>query len=125
MCDLPKLHRTYPEEFMIPRKLALLPALLILACGAAQCAGLPPAGQSAQKPPSQVDAALTPERLAMDRSQIVFSGRRLRLFNGRGTVSIRDWNVTGLQVLEFPPIAVHDYHFQLAFRDEKDRKSVG
>lgn len=109
---------------MIRRRLASLPALLILACGAAHGAGLTPGGQTPQKPVSQVDAGLAPERLGMDRSQIVFSGRRLRLFNGRGTVSIRDWNVTGLQVLEFPPIAVHDYHFQLAFRDEKSQVLV-
>jgi len=104
---------------MITRKLAILLAISVQLCVAATVAGIPPAGQSAQTTPSRMDAGLTPERLAMDRSQIVFSGRRLRLFNGRGTVSIRDWNVTGLQVLEFPPISVHDYHFQLAFRDEK------
>jgi len=109
---------------MISRKLVLLLTLLIPVCGGAGGAGIPPAGQDPQKPPSPMDADLTPERLGMDRAQIVFSGRRLRLFNGRGTVSVRDWNVTGLQVLEFPPIYVHDYHFQLALHDEKNQVLV-
>ena len=63
----------------------------------------------------------TPESLGMDRNQIVFSGRRLRLFNGRGAISVRDWSVTGLQALQYSPIDVHDYRFQLAFRDEKNK----
>jgi hypothetical protein len=83
-----------------------------------------PASEATQKSPLQVATRLTPELLGMDRTQIVFSGRRLRLFNGRGTVSVRDWNVTGLQVLQFPPIYAHDYHFQLAFRDEKNNVLV-
>jgi hypothetical protein len=66
----------------------------------------------------QVATQLIPEHLGMDRTQMVFSARRLRLFNGRGTVSVRDWSVTGFQVLQFPPIYSRDYHFQLAFRDE-------
>jgi hypothetical protein len=94
----------------------------LLACIAAVGAGKP----AATEPPSAPAAppVLTPERLGMDRAQIVFSGRRLRLFNGRGTVSVRDWNVTGLQILEFPPIYAHDYRFQLAFRDEKNQVLV-
>jgi hypothetical protein len=64
---------------------------------------------------------LTPEMLGMERTRIIFSGRRLRLFNGRGAISVRDWTVTGLQTLQFPPIDVRDYHFLLAFRDEKSK----
>jgi len=109
---------------MTPRKLALLLAILFQFCIGAGGAGIPPEEQGPQKSPPPAVADLTPERLGMDRSQIVFSGRRLRLFNGRGTVAVRDWSVTGLQVLEFPPIAVHDYHFQLAFRDEKKQVLV-
>ncbi|MCL5006274.1 MAG: hypothetical protein M1404_07035 [Acidobacteria bacterium] len=60
---------------------------------------------------------LTPEVLGMPRSQIIFTGRMLRLFNGRGAVSIRDKCVTGLQRLQFPPIDVRDYKFYLAFRE--------
>jgi len=48
----------------------------------------------------------------------------LRLFNGRGSVSVRDRSVTGLHTLLFPPISagakfglVHDYRFQLAFHE--------
>ncbi len=69
-------------------------------------------------PPAGI--ALTPEMLGMDRGRIIFSGRRLRLFNGRGAISVRDWSVTGLQSLQFPPIDVRDYRFLLAFHDEKN-----
>jgi len=62
---------------------------------------------------------LTPEVLGMPRSQIVFTDRMLRLFNGRGAISIRDKCVTGLQRLQFPPIDVRDYKFYLAFREAK------
>jgi Mannosylglycerate hydrolase MGH1-like glycoside hydrolase domain len=60
---------------------------------------------------------LTPEMLGMPRSQIVFTDRMLRLFNGRGAISVRDQSVTGLQRLQFPPIAVRHYKFYLAFRE--------
>jgi hypothetical protein len=67
-------------------------------------------------------AELTPESLGMPRSQILFNDRMLRLFNGRGSISIRDRSVTGLHTLLFPPISggakfglVPDYRFQLAF----------
>jgi len=92
--------------------------VLIVAASAAHGAGTPTAQELARNPTLHVESKLTPELLGMDRTQIVFSGRRLRLFNGRGTVSVRDWSVTGLQVLQFPPIYSRDYHFQLAFRDE-------
>ncbi len=60
---------------------------------------------------------LTPESLGMPRSAIAFDGRMLRLFNGYGAISVRDMSVTGLQSLEFPPIDVRDYKFDLAFRE--------
>jgi hypothetical protein len=60
---------------------------------------------------------LAPEVLGMPRTQIIFSDRRLRLFNGRGAISARDKCVTGLQGLQFPPIELHDYKFYLAFRE--------
>jgi hypothetical protein len=98
--------------------------VLIIGLTAAFCgtngAAIPPTAV-AEKSPPQVQTRLTPELLGMDRTQIVFSGRRLLLFNGRSTVSVRDWSVTGLQMLQFPPIFAHDYHFQLAFRDEKHK----
>src|SRR5271157_3325579 len=100
------------------RKLVLLPMVLIVAAGAAWGAGNPAAEELAPNPTLHVESKLTPELLGMDRTQIVFSARRLRLFNGRGTVSVRDWRVTGLLGLQFPPIYSRDYHFQLAFRDE-------
>lgn len=64
----------------------------------------------------EIEDGLTPESLMMPRMQIVFSGRRLRLFNGRGSVSVRDWTVTGLQAPDFLPIALPRYSFQLAWR---------
>jgi hypothetical protein len=105
------------------RKAILLSMVLIATVSEGSGAGHP-AAEEAQKPAPQVAKILTPELLGMDRTQIVFSGRRLRLFNGRGTVSVRDWSVTGLQVLQFPPIYAHDYHFQLAFRDERNKVSI-
>lgn len=64
---------------------------------------------------------LTSESLGMPRAQIRLSGRMLFLFNGRGMVSLRDKSVTGLQNLNFPPIDILNYHFQLAFWDAKDK----
>ena len=55
----------------------------------------------------------------MPRTQIAFGDRMLRLFNGRGAVSIRDKSLTGLQTLQFPPIDIRDYRFFLAFRETK------
>jgi hypothetical protein len=55
----------------------------------------------------------------MPRSQIAMGDRMIRLFNGRGGVSIRDKSLTGLQFLKFPPIDLRDYRFSLAFRETK------
>lgn len=60
---------------------------------------------------------LTPKVLGMPRGEIAFRGRELLLFNGRGSVSVRDKSVTGLQQLLFPPISMRDYAFFLWFRD--------
>ncbi len=62
---------------------------------------------------------LTPEVLGMPRSQINFDDRNVRLFNGRGAVSIRDESLTGLQFLKFPPIDLRDWRFSLAFKETK------
>jgi hypothetical protein len=86
---------------------------------------LPKEDRSTLGPQTATAAAgeLTPESLGMPRSQIVFNDRMLRLFNGRGSVSVRDRSVTGLHHILFPPIApakfglVRDYQFQLAFRE--------
>ena len=102
------------------RKLFLFLSVMAVAAGAELGAGTSDADVVAQDSPLKVESKLTPELLGMDRTQMVFSARRLRLFNGRGTVSVRDWSVTGFQVLQFPPIYSRDYHFQLAFRDEKN-----
>ena len=62
--------------------------------------------------------------LGMPRTQIDFGDRMVRLFNGRGDVSIRDKSLTGLQGLQFPPIDIRDYRFFLAFRETKAGVSI-
>ena len=76
-------------------------------------------GNPGRTSPAHVPALLTPELLGMPRTQIAFGDRMLRLFNGRGAVSIRDKSLTGLQTLQFPPIDIRDYRFFLAFRETK------
>jgi hypothetical protein len=77
--------------------------------------GLAAEGARSADPPQ----ALTPEYLAMPRTSMAFiNDRTVRLFNGRGAISIRDKSVTGLQELLFPPITARDYRFQLAFREK-------
>ncbi len=58
---------------------------------------------------------LTPETLRMARTRIALSDTTLRLFNGRGAISVRDKTVTGLQNVQFPPVQLHHYQFRLAF----------
>jgi hypothetical protein len=55
----------------------------------------------------------------MPRSKIAMGDRMIRLFNGRGAVSIRDKSLTGLQFLKFPPIDLRDWRYFLAFRETK------
>ncbi len=62
---------------------------------------------------------LTPEILGMRRSSMRFGDIPVRLFNGRGAISVRDQSVTGLQILSFPPVEVPTYNFSLAFREAK------
>ncbi len=95
----------------------LLCALLSLA--ATVRAQIPLDGNPGRPSPAHPSPALTPEMLGMPRTQIAFGDRALRLFNGRGTVSIRDKSLTGLQAVEFPPIDVRDYRFFLQFRETK------
>jgi hypothetical protein len=96
-------------------------AVLIFTSIPTSLVGSQQAGGSADATNPQSQPWLTPEMLGMERTRIIFSGRRPRLFNGRGAISVRDWSVTGLQTLQFPPVDVRDYHFQLAFRDETNR----
>ena len=56
-----------------------------------------------------------PRMHGMPRAQIAFCDRILRLFDGRGAVSIRDQGLTGLQTLQSPPIEVRNYRFFLVF----------
>src|ERR1700677_1508461 len=70
-----------------------------------------------QVPSRDAAASLTPSILGMPRYQINLGDRMLRLFNGRGAISVRDKSLTGLQMLQFPPIDIRDYRFSLAFRE--------
>ncbi len=63
----------------------------------------------------QSSGGFTPESLKMLRSRMAFSDTMLRLFNGRGAVSVRDKSLTGLQNLQFPPVQLRHYQFRLAF----------
>ncbi len=100
------------------RLLAILSVVLLVSAveGVAQI----PLGQGeGQITPASTVNSLTPENLGMPRSQISFDDRRVRLFNGRGAVSIRDKSLTGLQFLKFPPVDLRDWRFSLAFRETK------
>jgi hypothetical protein len=100
-------------------KVAVLGFLLSsLATSQAQ---IPLGGKPGPSSPSQTSPALTPEILGMPRTQIAFGDRMLRLFNGRGAISIRDKSLTGLETLQFPPIDIRDYRFFLAFRETKSK----
>lgn len=59
------------------------------------------------------------EHLRMDRRSMALPDRMIRVFNGRGAASVRDKTVTGLQGLQFPPVELRDYRFQLAFFDRR------
>ena len=92
-------------------------ALLILP--SATQAQIPLDGNTGRSSQARASTPLTPEMLGMPRTQIAFGDRMLRLFNGRGAVSIRDKSLTGLQTLQFPPIDIRDYRFFLAFKETK------
>jgi hypothetical protein len=62
-------------------------------------------------------AELTAEALAMPRSAIALEDYMLRLFNGRGAVSVRDHTVTGLQAVQFTPFDQRHWHFHAALRE--------
>lgn len=79
-------------------------------------AQIPLGGDTGRPSPSPTSTPLTPEILGMPRSQISMGDRMIRLFNGRGAVSIRDKSLTGLQFLKFPPIDLRDWRFSLAFK---------
>ena len=102
------------RAFMISAFLCLL--LSLAAGGSAQ---IPLGGNAGWHLPALQATPLTPEVLGMPRSQISFDDRRVRLFNGRGAVCIRDMSLTGLQFLKFPPIDLRDYRFSLRFRETK------
>jgi len=107
---------------MCPRVLSFVKIALIcvlLSPAATSRAQIPLDGNAGGPSPVRTSPALSPEMLGMPRTQIAFGDRMLRLFNGRGAVSIRDKSLTGLQTLQFPPIDIRDYRFFLAFRETK------
>ncbi len=64
------------------------------------------------------DNWLSPESLGMDRAVIAMEDRMIRVFAGRGAVSLRDHTVTGLRELRFTPFEHRDWIFWLGFREE-------
>ena len=61
---------------------------------------------------------LTPEMLAMPREEIRFSDNQLRLFNGRGCIYVKQYSLTGMHAVQFPPIDIRQYQFRIDFRDD-------
>jgi hypothetical protein len=61
---------------------------------------------------------LSVEALGFPRTRTVLSGRGLRVFAGRGSASLLDKTVTGVQWLTIPPVILPNYRFLLSFRDE-------
>jgi hypothetical protein len=64
-----------------------------------------------------VKKTLTPEMLSMPREQIRFEDEHVILFNGRGFINPRQYSITGLRNLQFPPVEVRDYDFHLDLLD--------
>ena len=52
-----------------------------------------------------------------DRDSIAFPPAMVRAFSGRGAVSLRDRSVTGIQWLQFPPVELPQFRFDLRFTD--------
>ena len=50
-----------------------------------------------------------------DRDSIAFPPAMVRAFSGRGAVSLRDRSVTGIQWLQFPPVELPQFRFDLRF----------
>jgi hypothetical protein len=61
---------------------------------------------------------LTPEMLGKPREDIRFSDKQLRLFNGRGCAYVRQYSLTGIHAVQFPPIDLPQYRFRIDFRDK-------
>ena len=61
---------------------------------------------------------LTPEMLGKPREEIRFSDKQLRLFNGRGCAYVRQYSLTGIHAVQFPPIDLPQYRFRIDFRDK-------
>jgi hypothetical protein len=60
---------------------------------------------------------LAPETLSMPRQHIALTDTSVRVLNGRGAASPRDWTVCGIKGLLFPPALLRHYRFGLAFRE--------
>jgi len=94
-------------------------ALLISPPAQAQSPLSADCGDASMEDQSAKASGLTPELLGMSREKIAFGGPMLRIFSGRGAVSIRDKSVTGLEGLQFPPLDFPDYRFSLSFQEAR------
>jgi hypothetical protein len=111
-----------PKTCAIAKSFVKVTALGFLLSAVATSQAQIPLGDEPGRPSqTQPSSALTPEILGMPRTQIALGDRMLRLFNGRGAISIRDKSLTGLETLQFPPIDIRDYRFFLAFRETKSK----
>src|SRR5690606_36432602 len=67
---------------------------------------------------------LTPESMAMSRSKMYLEDNQVILFNGRGSVSPRQFSVTGLTNLKFYPVDLPDYEFCLEFYHHRSETTI-
>jgi hypothetical protein len=63
---------------------------------------------------------LTPEMLGKPREEIRFTDNQLRLFNGRGCIYPKQNSLTGLHMVQFPPVDIPQYQFRIDIRDDKN-----
>ena len=69
--------------------------------------------------PGEVSAQkLTPEMLGKPREEIHFTDNQLRLFNGRGCIYPKQNSLTGLHMVQFPPVDIAQYQFRIDIRDD-------
>ena len=99
---------------------AVMGAPLLVAPGAAEDTDLKPGELSGHAQGMDVGNFMTADTLAMPRRQISLKGIDLRLFNARGSVSFREYTVTGIDKLWIAPRAASPMHasFNLSFRVE-------
>lgn len=59
--------------------------------------------------------------LSFNREQMQFEDDQVLLFSGRGSVSPREFSMTGFTNVEFLPIALHNYNFYIQIEEESTK----